>query len=171
MMVVDLEFFGSDWKTEGVSFSFNLGRSSLHGRLHPFFILLSDVIRIADLDAHDRWRWGAPSSLYAASFSKPKAPTWSRWWEVSVLTTYHSGDGPQIVGDGEVAWPVLGDIEGGLRWSFGSGTAPVTVLPTGSPPPSSGLTRESLIWQIDNLSVEGYGGSVFAKITAQWLIY
>jgi hypothetical protein len=66
------------------------------------------------------WRWGAPSSPYTASFSKPKAPTRSRQWEVSVLTTYRDGDRPRIAGDGEAARLVLGDGEGGLRWSFGS---------------------------------------------------
>jgi hypothetical protein len=64
---------------------------------------------------HGRRWWGAPSSPYAASFSKPKAPTRSRRWEVSVLTTYHGGDGPQTTGDGEAARLVLGDGEGGFR--------------------------------------------------------
>jgi hypothetical protein len=31
------------------------------------------------------------------------------------LTTYRDGDGPRTAGDGEAAWPVLGDGEGGLR--------------------------------------------------------
>jgi hypothetical protein len=43
------------------------------------------------------------------------------------------------------------------------GMAPTTVSPTGSPPPSSRLTRGALIRWIDDESVEGYGGSVFAK--------
>jgi hypothetical protein len=68
---------------------------------------------------YGRRRWGAPSSSYATSFSKPKAPTQSRWWEVSILTTYRGG-GPRTAGDGEVARLVLGDGEGGLLWSFGS---------------------------------------------------
>jgi hypothetical protein len=69
---------------------------------------------------HGRWRWGAPSSPCAGSFFKPKAPTWSRRWEVSILTTYHGGDGPRTAGDGEAARLMLGDGEGGLQWSFGS---------------------------------------------------
>jgi hypothetical protein len=32
-----------------------------------------------------------------------------------VLTTYRDGDGPRTAGDGEAAWPVLGDGEGGLQ--------------------------------------------------------
>jgi hypothetical protein len=64
---------------------------------------------------HGRRWWGAPSSPYAASFSKLKAPTRSRQWEVSVLTTYRGGDGPQTTGDGEATRLVLGDGEGGLR--------------------------------------------------------
>jgi hypothetical protein len=64
---------------------------------------------------HGRQRWRAPSSPYAASFSKPKAPTRSRRWEISVLTTYHDGDGPRTTGNREAARLVLGDAEGGLR--------------------------------------------------------
>jgi hypothetical protein len=63
---------------------------------------------------HGRRRWRAPSSPYAASFSKPKAPTRSRRWEISVLTTYRGGDGPRTAGNREVARLVLGDAEGGL---------------------------------------------------------
>jgi hypothetical protein len=48
---------------------------------------------------------------------------------------------------------------------------PVKVLPMGSPPPSGGLMRGALIRWFDDVSVEGYGGSVFEKITAQWLVY
>jgi hypothetical protein len=48
---------------------------------------------------HGRRRWGAPSSPNAASFSEPKAPTQSRRWEVSILTTYRGGDGPRTTGD------------------------------------------------------------------------
>jgi hypothetical protein len=55
----------------------------------------------------------ARSTLFL--FSKPKAPTQSRQWEVSVLTTYRDGDGPRTAGDGEAAQSVLGDSEGGLR--------------------------------------------------------
>jgi hypothetical protein len=62
-----------------------------------------------------RRRWGAPSSPYSASFSKHKAPTRSRRWEVSVLTTYRGGDGPWTAGDGEAARLVLGDGEGNIR--------------------------------------------------------
>jgi hypothetical protein len=53
--------------------------------------------------------------LYAASFSKLKAPTGSRRWEESILTTYCDGDGPRTADNGEAAQPVLGDGEGGLR--------------------------------------------------------
>jgi hypothetical protein len=64
---------------------------------------------------HGQRRWGAPSSPYAASFSKPNAPTRSRRWEVPVFTTYRGGDGPWTTGDGEAARLVLCDGEGGLR--------------------------------------------------------
>jgi hypothetical protein len=105
-------------------------------RIKPSELLLLDLISTADLGAdgydgfvldssapaksgvgrrHGRRRWGAPSLPYAASFSKLKAPTRSRRWEVSVLTTYHGRDGPRTAGDGEAAQPVLGDSEGGLR--------------------------------------------------------
>jgi hypothetical protein len=50
-------------------------------------------------------------------------------------------------------------------------TTPAMVLPTGSPPPSSGLTRGALIRRIDDEVIEGYGGSVFVKITMQWFVY
>jgi hypothetical protein len=43
------------------------------------------------------------------------------------------------------------------------GMALVMVLSMGSPPPSSGLMRGALIRRIDDESIEGYGGSVFAK--------
>jgi hypothetical protein len=59
MMVVDVQFYGSDWKTEEVSFSFNLGRPSLHGRLRPFFILRSGVTETADLEVDGQRRWGS----------------------------------------------------------------------------------------------------------------
>jgi hypothetical protein len=105
-------------------------------RIKPSEPLFLDLISTADLGAdgydgfvldssaptksrvgrrHSRRWWRAPSSPYAASFSKPKAPTRSRRWEVSILTTYRGGDGPRTAGDGEVARLVLGDGEGGLR--------------------------------------------------------
>jgi hypothetical protein len=110
-------------------------------QIKPSELLFLDLISTADLRAdgyngfvldssaptklgagrcHGWWRWGAPSSPYATSFSKPKAPTRSGRWKVSVLTTYHGEDGPRTVGDKEAARLVLGDGEGGLQWSFGS---------------------------------------------------
>jgi hypothetical protein len=77
-------------------------------RIKPSESLFLDLISTADLEAdgydgfvldllapaksgmgkhHGRRWWGAPSSPYATSFSKPKAP---RRWEVSVLTTYRA---------------------------------------------------------------------------------
>jgi hypothetical protein len=85
-----------------------------------FVLVSSGPVKSGVGRCHSLRRWGAPSSPYAALFSKPKAPTWSRRWEVSVLTTYRGGDGPRTAGDGEVAQLVLGDGEGGLWWSFGS---------------------------------------------------
>jgi hypothetical protein len=90
-------------------------------RIKPSELLFLDLIATVDLRAdgyddfvldssapvksgagthHGRRWWGAPSSPYGALFSKPKAPTRSRRWEVSVLTTYHGGDGPRTTGDG-----------------------------------------------------------------------
>jgi hypothetical protein len=105
-------------------------------QIKPSELLFLDLISTADLRAddydgfvldssspaksgagrcHGQRQWGAPSSPYAASFSKPKAPTRSRRWEVSVLTTYRDGDGPWTAGDGVAARQVLGYNEGGLR--------------------------------------------------------
>jgi hypothetical protein len=58
-----------------------------------------------------------------------------------------------------------------VRAASGEASSLATMLPTSSPPPSSGLTRGALIRRFDDVSVEGYGGSVFAKITTEWLIY
>jgi hypothetical protein len=101
---------------------------------------------------HGRWWWGAPSLPCATLFSKSKAPTRSRWWEVSVLTTYHGGDGPRTVSDGEAAQPVLGDGEGDLRWSFGSQDMRWGLLELHS----SFLTDQLLQTAVEKLKFGGY---------------
>jgi hypothetical protein len=108
---------------KGVSAS-NLGRWRELRRLGRVFLLRPGTTGTEDREAHGRRRWRAPSPLYAASFYNLRATTQSRRWEVSVLTTYHSGNGPQTTGDGKVARPVLEDDGGSFRCSFGSGDGP-----------------------------------------------
>jgi hypothetical protein len=79
-----------------------------------FVLDSSALVKLGTGRHHGQRWWGAPSSPYADSFSKPKAPTRSRRWEVSIWATYRGGDGPRIAGEGEVARLVLGDGEGGL---------------------------------------------------------
>jgi hypothetical protein len=113
--------------------------------------------QIRGREAHGRRWWRAPSPLYAASFSNPKATTQSRRWEVSVLTTYCGGDGPRTAGDGKAARPVLEDDGGSFRCSSGSGDGPDDGGVEGGPPSSGRLTSEALIRRGDSASSGGYG--------------
>jgi hypothetical protein len=109
-------------------------------RIKPSEPLFLDLISTADLRAdgydgfvldssaptksgagrrHGRRWWGAPSSPYTTSFSNLKVPTRSRRWELSILITYHNGDGPWRAGDGNPFSPTLG---GGTGCLWGSST-------------------------------------------------
>jgi hypothetical protein len=167
-------FMGPVHESMGLIKRWSLATGST-ARIKPNILLFLDQISSADLRAdgydgfvldssalvksgvgrrHGQRLWGAPSSPYAASFSKPKAPTWSKWWEISVLTTYHIGDGPRIAGDGDAARLVLGDGEGGLWWSFGSQDMHRGFLEL----PSSFSTNQLLRTAAEKLEFCGYLG-------------
>jgi hypothetical protein len=74
------------------------------------------------------------------------------------LTTYHGGDGPRTAGDGKAARPVLEDIGGSFRCSFGFGDGPDDGGVEGGPPSSGRLTSEALIRRGDSARLGGYDG-------------
>jgi hypothetical protein len=59
-------------------------------------------------------------SSYGGQFSMRFAPTGSQRWGEHVYANLNRRRATMKSGNGEAAWPVLVDGEGGLRWSFSS---------------------------------------------------
>jgi hypothetical protein len=94
-------------------------------------------------------QWGAPSSPYATSFSKLKAPTRSRRWEASVLRNYHAEmDHGQQATEWRLGWCLVT-----VRAASGEASAPRTCAEaySSSPLASRPINCSERQWKNSNL--------------------